>query len=69
MNLWSLYDYTDNAIPGYREYKHIWSPAINERLNNNQRTSSLEICVSRVQISLNRKFPSKNIYDAKGHLQ
>ena len=35
-------DELEYVIPGYREYKHVLSPDINERLNNSRRTSSLE---------------------------
>ena len=49
------------VIWGYHEYKCVWSLEINERLNNSWRTSSLESHTSRMQISLNRRHPSKNI--------
>ena len=58
-------DELEYIIPGYREYKRVWSPEINERLSNSRKTSSLESHTSRVQ-NLNRKHPSKNIYGAKG---
>ena len=47
------------VIQGYREYKHVWSPEINERLNNSQRTSSLESRTSRVQYPSKQKAPFK----------
>ena len=37
------------VIAGYHEYKRVWSPEINERLNNSRRTSSLESRSSQVQ--------------------
>ena len=36
-------------IPGYHEYERVWSPEIDETLNSNQRTSSLETHTSGVQ--------------------
>ena len=41
-------DELEYIIPGYREYKRVWSPEINERLNNSRITSSLESRTSRV---------------------
>ena len=53
--LWTLGGalFRDNGQTGVdtidHEYEHVWSPEINERLNNSQRTSSLESRMSRVQ--------------------
>ena len=55
MNSWSLYGYTltkdelEYAVPGYHEYKRVWSPEINERLSNSWKASSLKSRMSRVQ--------------------
>ena len=54
------------VIQGYREYKHVWSPEINERLNNSQRTSSLESHTSRVQYPSKKKVPFKKYLMPKG---
>ena len=42
-------DELEYVIPGYHEYKYVWSPEINERLSNSQKTSSLERHMSLVQ--------------------
>ena len=47
------------VIPGYREYKRVWSPEINKRLSNSRKTSSLKSRTSLVQNLSKQKAPFK----------
>ena len=42
-------DELEYVISGYREYKHVWSPEINESLSNSRKISSLKSRTSLVQ--------------------
>ena len=71
MNSWSLYGYTDNGWTGVRYTRLSQIQACLESREQWKAQQVEKLVVSKVawvrrKISLNRKRPSKNIYDAKG---